>query len=343
MSGDESRDESRWPRSSSCSRRSPRCSRPTCGPGRTRCGRVTRATPSRLRLRVGTPRRRCPASRRAARGRRRRCRAAGDPALPSHLRVHGTLDTAAGRRQGARAQAELALADLARSRDPRRAAQASDLLGVLAFSDLASGGGANPDQADRARVRIRRTPSASTRPTTPRRSTSSSCCACSARTGCVPARPRGRAGTVRAGAAPARGSPGAATSARPSSRPLGGLVGARRRVPARCLPRRLAPRRARPLGARSRGAVPRAARVDARRGARGRAAAARARGDAAGLADERGAPRPRRRAGLRRDRHAPARCSPPRDPGRRRGSSAPRPTRSRSATRFRTSPPAWAR
>lgn len=64
-------------------------------------------------------------------------------------RVHGTLDTQL-QRQGARAQAELALADLARSRDPLRAAQASDLLGVLAFSDLASGGGTNPDQADRA-------------------------------------------------------------------------------------------------------------------------------------------------------------------------------------------------
>jgi hypothetical protein len=64
-------------------------------------------------------------------------------------RVHGTLDTQLGR-QGARAQAELALADVARSREPRRAAHASDLLGVLAFSDLASGGGTNPDQADRA-------------------------------------------------------------------------------------------------------------------------------------------------------------------------------------------------
>ena len=64
-------------------------------------------------------------------------------------RVHGTLDTQLGR-QGARAQAELALADVARSRDPLPAAQASDLLGVLAFSDLASGGGTNPDQADRA-------------------------------------------------------------------------------------------------------------------------------------------------------------------------------------------------
>ena len=63
--------------------------------------------------------------------------------------VHGSLDTQL-QTQGARAQAELALAGLARSRDPRRAAQASDLLGVLAFGDLAAGGGTNPDQADRA-------------------------------------------------------------------------------------------------------------------------------------------------------------------------------------------------
>lgn len=63
--------------------------------------------------------------------------------------VRGTLDTQV-QRQEVRAGAELALAELARSRDPLRAAQASDLLGVLAFSDLASGGGANPDQAERA-------------------------------------------------------------------------------------------------------------------------------------------------------------------------------------------------
>jgi hypothetical protein len=63
--------------------------------------------------------------------------------------VRGSLDMQL-QTQGARAQAELALADLARSRDPLRAAQASDLLGVLAFGDLASGGGTNPDQADRA-------------------------------------------------------------------------------------------------------------------------------------------------------------------------------------------------
>lgn len=63
--------------------------------------------------------------------------------------VRGSLDTEL-QTQGVRAQAELALSNLARSTDPRIAAQASDLLGVLAFGDLASGGGANPDQADRA-------------------------------------------------------------------------------------------------------------------------------------------------------------------------------------------------
>ncbi len=63
--------------------------------------------------------------------------------------TRGSLDTEL-QTQGVRAQAELALANLARSSDPLRAAQASDLLGVLAFGDLSSGGGANPDQADRA-------------------------------------------------------------------------------------------------------------------------------------------------------------------------------------------------
>jgi hypothetical protein len=63
-------------------------------------------------------------------------------------RAHGTLDTAV-RTQGARAAAELALADVARSGDVRRAAQASDLLGVLAFGDVSRGGGA-ATQADRA-------------------------------------------------------------------------------------------------------------------------------------------------------------------------------------------------
>jgi hypothetical protein len=63
--------------------------------------------------------------------------------------VRGTLDTAL-QRQGARAQAELALADVARSRDPVVAAQASDLLGILAFGDVATGGGTDASQADRA-------------------------------------------------------------------------------------------------------------------------------------------------------------------------------------------------
>jgi hypothetical protein len=63
-------------------------------------------------------------------------------------RAHGTLDTAV-QTQGARAAAELALADVARGRAPRPAAQASDLLGVLAFGDVSRGGGAST-QADRA-------------------------------------------------------------------------------------------------------------------------------------------------------------------------------------------------
>ncbi len=63
--------------------------------------------------------------------------------------VHGTLDTAQ-QRQGARAQAELALSDVARSRYAARAAQASDLLGILAFGDVATGGGTNESQAERA-------------------------------------------------------------------------------------------------------------------------------------------------------------------------------------------------
>jgi hypothetical protein len=61
---------------------------------------------------------------------------------------HG-LDSAV-QTQGQRALAELALADIARSGDPRRAAQASDLLGVLAFGDFAAGGGRDPAQAERA-------------------------------------------------------------------------------------------------------------------------------------------------------------------------------------------------
>ncbi len=61
----------------------------------------------------------------------------------------GTLDTAL-QVQGTRAVAELALADLARGNDRRRAAQASDLLGVLAFGDFAAGGGRDTNQAERA-------------------------------------------------------------------------------------------------------------------------------------------------------------------------------------------------
>ena len=63
--------------------------------------------------------------------------------------VPGRLDTAL-QTQGARAVAELALADVTRSSDPRRAAQASDLLGVLAFGDFAGGGGRDASQAERA-------------------------------------------------------------------------------------------------------------------------------------------------------------------------------------------------
>lgn len=63
--------------------------------------------------------------------------------------VRGRLDTAL-QTQGARGVAELALADLTRSSDLRRAAQASDLLGVLAFGDFAAGGGRDADQAERA-------------------------------------------------------------------------------------------------------------------------------------------------------------------------------------------------
>lgn len=62
--------------------------------------------------------------------------------------VHGRLDTAV-QTQGARAVAELALADVTRSRDPQRAAQASDLLGVLAFGDLGRRG-RDASQAERA-------------------------------------------------------------------------------------------------------------------------------------------------------------------------------------------------
>ena len=65
-------------------------------------------------------------------------------------RARGGLDTAL-ERQGTRARAELALADVVRGADdPAVASQASDLLGVLAFGDFAAGGGRDPDQAGRA-------------------------------------------------------------------------------------------------------------------------------------------------------------------------------------------------
>ena len=64
-------------------------------------------------------------------------------------RARGGLDTAL-QRQGTRARAELALADVTRDAAPGVASQASDLLGVLAFGDFAAGGGRDPDQAGRA-------------------------------------------------------------------------------------------------------------------------------------------------------------------------------------------------
>ena len=64
-------------------------------------------------------------------------------------RARGGLDTAL-QRQGTRARAELALADVGRAAAPPVASQASDLLGVLAFGDFAAGGGRDPDQAGRA-------------------------------------------------------------------------------------------------------------------------------------------------------------------------------------------------
>jgi hypothetical protein len=65
-------------------------------------------------------------------------------------RARGGLDTAL-QRQGTRARAELALADVVREADePATASQASDLLGVLAFGDFATGGGRDGDQAARA-------------------------------------------------------------------------------------------------------------------------------------------------------------------------------------------------
>jgi hypothetical protein len=65
-------------------------------------------------------------------------------------RARGGLDTAL-ERQGTRARAELALADVVRDADDAAvASQASDLLGVLAFGDFAAGGGRDADQAGRA-------------------------------------------------------------------------------------------------------------------------------------------------------------------------------------------------
>lgn len=64
-------------------------------------------------------------------------------------RARGGLDTAV-ERQGTRARAELALAQLARDARPEVGSQASDLLGVLAFGDFAAGGGRDADQAGRA-------------------------------------------------------------------------------------------------------------------------------------------------------------------------------------------------
>jgi hypothetical protein len=63
--------------------------------------------------------------------------------------ARGGLDTAL-ERQGTRARAELALADVVRTGAPTVASQASDLLGVLAFGDFAAGGGRDADQAGRA-------------------------------------------------------------------------------------------------------------------------------------------------------------------------------------------------
>ncbi len=63
--------------------------------------------------------------------------------------VNGRLDTAL-QTLGRRAVAELALADVARGSDLRRASQASDLLGVLAFGDFAAGGGRDANQAERS-------------------------------------------------------------------------------------------------------------------------------------------------------------------------------------------------
>lgn len=62
--------------------------------------------------------------------------------------LHGRLDNALGA-TAARANAETALAAVARGRGPR-ASQAATLLGVLAFGDLARGGGRDSSQAETA-------------------------------------------------------------------------------------------------------------------------------------------------------------------------------------------------
>ena len=62
--------------------------------------------------------------------------------------VHGRLDNALGV-TAARANAETALATVARGRGAR-ASQAATLLGVLAFGDLARGGGRDSSQAETA-------------------------------------------------------------------------------------------------------------------------------------------------------------------------------------------------
>lgn len=64
--------------------------------------------------------------------------------VSARARLDDALDVTA-----ARAGAETALAALAHGRGPR-ASQAATLLGILAFGDLARGGGRNPSQADTA-------------------------------------------------------------------------------------------------------------------------------------------------------------------------------------------------
>lgn len=61
--------------------------------------------------------------------------------------VEGTLDTSSVT-QSQRAAVELALATVAAGPDRRRASQASDLLGILAFGDIAQGGSVDQGQAE---------------------------------------------------------------------------------------------------------------------------------------------------------------------------------------------------